>query len=297
MPDPLAGRYDDLAVGVLFGLAAAVVCLAAWALRRRRPGVTTPVVGLALAAAGAGGVAANGGVAATPALPWPAVAVAAGAAGALLADFDRRWRWAGLAPPLLAISAFGLYATVPDVEAAVVVLGAALPLALLGWLGPLGDRGPTAFGSLSLTDRGTRSGLPGSVRPDPPADRRPPPSLGVAGALAAAGLLVWTVAAGGGGRPGAVVGGLGCFGLLAVEPLARLLDPGRRGPLAALDPRLAPWSATAAHLLLVGVAARVVGRTETVRSALLVGALALAGALAVAVAVAQRVAYGDRTKP
>jgi hypothetical protein len=296
MPDPLAGRYDDLAVGVLFGLAAAVVCLAAWAWRRRRPGVTTPVVGLALAAAGAGGVAASGGAPATPALPWPAVAVAAGVTGALLADFDRRWRSAGLAPPLLAISAFGVYATVPDVEAAVVVLGAALPLALLGWPGPLVDRRATA-GAVSPTDQGTRSGLPGSVRPDPRAAGRPPPSLGVTGALAAASLLVWTVAGGGGGRPGAVVGGLGCFGLLAVEPLARLLDPGRRGPLAALDPRLAPWSAMAAHLLLVGVAARVVGRTETVRSALLVGALALAGALVVAVAVAKRVADGDRTRP
>jgi hypothetical protein len=248
MPDPLAGRYDDLAVGLLLGVAATLACLAVWAWRRRdRRGAPAPVVGLALAAAGAAGIAATDPPAALALrLPW--VAVVAGVAGALLADFDRRWRRRGLAMPLLAVSTVGIYLTVPDVEAAVVVLGAALPLTLLGW--------PVPF---------WRS--------------HPPPSLGVVGALAAAGLLVWTVASGGAGRPGSVVGGLGCLGVLAVEPLARLLDPRRRSPLAG---ERAAWTALAAQLVLVGVAARVVGRADTVAGALPLAALVLAAALAVA---------------
>jgi hypothetical protein len=273
MADALAGRYDDLAVGLLLGLVATLACLAAWAWRRRRrPGAPTPVVGVALAAGGAAGILATTGPPATLALPPPGIAVAA-VAGALLADFDRRWRRHGLAPLLLAVSAAGVYATVPDVEAAVVVLGVALPLALLGWPGPLAPGGVP---------------VPGP-RPGPP--RPPPPSLGVAGSLAAAALLVWTVAAGGAGRPGSVVGGLGCLGVLAVEPLARLLDPRHRSALARGP---AAWTALGAHLVLVAVAARVVGRAETVAAALPLAGLELAAALAVALASA---ATAERTPP
>src|SRR5919197_649783 len=145
MADPLAGRFGDLGAGLLLGVAGTLACLAVWA---RRPG-------------------------APPGLRWPAVAAAALVAGVLLADFDRGWRRPGLALPLLAVSTAGVYATVPDVEAALVVLGAALPFCLLGWPGPL-----------ALARRGRR-----------------PPSLGAAGALATAGLLAWTVASGGGGPP------------------------------------------------------------------------------------------------
>src|ERR671937_14086 len=108
MADPLAGRFGDLGAGLLLGLAGTLACLAA---RARRPGA--PVAGLALAGAAA------------------AVAAGAVAAGVLLADFDRRWWRHGLALPLLAVTAAGVYATVPDVEAALVVLGAALPFCLL----------------------------------------------------------------------------------------------------------------------------------------------------------------------
>jgi hypothetical protein len=265
VPDALAGRADDLAAGLLAGLAAALACLAVWAWRRRhRPGAPTPVVGVALAAAGGAGIVAATDPPATLALPLPWIAVVAGAAGALLAGFDRRWRGHGLAPLLLAVSAVGVYATVPDVEWALVVVGAALPLTLLGWPGPLAP-----------------GGVGGPRRRDRPA--QPPPSLGVAGSLATAALLAWTVAAGGAGRPGSVVGGLACLGVLTVEPLARLLDPRHRSALAR--PRVA-WTALAAHLVLVAVAARVVGRTETVAAALPLAGLALAAALAVALAAA-----------
>ena len=262
MPNPLAGRYDDLAVGLAFGAAATLSCLAVWAWRRDRE-APAPVAGVALAAAGAAGIAAThppAGLALRP--PW--IALLAGVAGALLADFDRRWRRQGLAVPLLAVSAAGVYLTVPDVEAAVVVGGAALPRVLLGW--------PVPFWRA-----------------------HPPPSLGLLGALAAAGLLVWTVASGGAARPGSVVGGLGCLGVLAVEPLARLLDRRHRSPLAG---ERAGWIALAVQLLLVGVAARVVGRADTVAGALPPAALALAGALAVALVASARIqrrAASDRS--
>jgi hypothetical protein len=262
MPNPLAGRYDDLATGLAFGAAATLLCLAVWAWRRNRA-VPAPVVGLALAAAGAAAIAASEvptGLALRP--PW--MVGLAGVAGLLLADFDRRWRRQGLAVPLLLVTAAGIYLTVPDVEAAVVVLGASLPPVLLGW--------PVPFWRA-----------------------HPPPSLGLPGALATAGLLVWTVASGGAARPGSVVGGLGCFGVLAVEPLARLLDHRRRGPLAG---ERAAWTALAAQLLLVGVAARVVGRADTVAGALPPAVLALAGALVVALAASARIqrrAASDRS--
>jgi hypothetical protein len=105
---------------------------------------------------------------------------------------------------------------------------------------------------------------------------------------------VWTVATGGAGRPGSVVGGLACLGLLAAEPLARLLDPRHRSPLDRLGRRWLPWSALVAHLLLVAIASRIVGRAETVAQALPLALLELAVALGVAVAVIRRPS-GQRT--
>jgi hypothetical protein len=255
MPDPFAGRYDDLAVGLAFGAAALLSGVAAWTWRRApRGGVVATLAGLAPAVAGVGALAATGVVPASPETGLsPVVAVAAAvAAGALLADFDLRRR-DGLALSLLAFSMAGVWATVPDVESALVVLGAALPPALLGWPSPL-----------------ARNGLV---------------SLGVAGALASAGLLVWVVTTDGAGRPGSMVGGLACLGVLGVEPLARRL--GGRGPGG---PPLPPLPLAAAHLALVAVAARVVGRRETVAQALPLALLALAVAVAVAVLALRRIA-------
>lgn len=269
MADALAGRSGDLGVGLLLGAAAALACLGAWAWRRR-PGAPAPVVGVALAAAGAAGIVAATDPPAALALPLPAVAAAAVVAGALLADFDRRWRRHGLAPLLLAISAAGIYATVPDVEAPLVVLGASLPMALLGWPGPLAPAGLPAPWRRPAAPRVAGAAAPAI-----------PPSVGVVGAVAVAGLLAWTVAAGGAGRPGSVVGGLLCLGVLVVEPLARLLDPRRRSALARGP---VAWTALGAHLVLVAVAARVVGRAGTVAAALPPAGLTLAAALAVALA-------------
>jgi len=263
MPDPAADRLAQLAAGLLPGLVAALTCLWLWWPRRER---TPAVAGLALAAAAVAGFALTG----PPgdlALAWPALLLVTVAVAAALASFDRRWRELGLLPALLAVAAAGIWATVPDVEAALVLLGAAVPLALLGRPGPLAGR------------------LPGAA------------AFGVAGSVAVAAVLVWTVASGGAARPGSVVGGLACLGLLAVEPVVRLLDPRRRSPLDPLErrPGLA-WAALAVQLVLAAVAARVAGRPERAATALALAALELGLALATGVVLARRSPASRRTR-
>jgi hypothetical protein len=263
MTDPAADRLAQLAAGLLPGLVAALTCLWLWWPRRER---TPAVAGLALAAAAVAGFALTG----PPgdlALAWPALLLVTVAVAAALASFDRRWRELGLLPALLAVAAAGIWATVPDVEAALVLLGAAVPLALLGRPGPLAGR------------------LPGAA------------AFGVAGSVAVAAVLVWTVASGGAARPGSVVGGLACLGLLAVEPVVRLLDPRRRSPLDPLErrPGLA-WAALAVQLVLAAVAARVAGRPERAATALALAALELGLALATGVVLARRSPASRRTR-
>ena len=263
MTDPAADRLAQLAAGLLPGLDAALTCLWLWWPRRER---TPAVAGLALAAAAVAGFALTG----PPgdlALAWPALLLVTVAVAAALASFYRRWRELGLLPALLAVAAAGIWATVPDVEAALVLLGAAVPLALLGRPGPLAGR------------------LPGAA------------AFGVAGSVAVAAVLVWTVASGGAARPGSVVGGLACLGLLAVEPVVRLLDPRRRSPLDPLEgrPGLA-WAALTVQLVLVAVAARVVGRPEAAATALALAALELGLALAAGAVLARRSSGSRRTR-
>ncbi|HWC43520.1 MAG TPA: hypothetical protein VHK02_16160, partial [Actinomycetota bacterium] len=139
-----AGRLVQLAAGLLPGLAATLACLWLWARRRNRP---PAVAGLALAGATAAGLVLTG-PRADPALGWPALAAVAAVVAAALAAFDRRWREPGLLPALLAVAAAGIWACVPDVEGPLVLLGAVLPLTLLGRPGPLASRWPgtVAFG-------------------------------------------------------------------------------------------------------------------------------------------------------
>jgi hypothetical protein len=84
--------------------------------------------------------------------------------------------------PLFAITAFGIWTTVPDTESARVLLGAAVPMAF-GTLPPVGARvhGPGAF-PLS-------------------------------------GLAIWVVAFGGEPRPASLIGGWACLGILVALPL------------------------------------------------------------------------------
>lgn len=119
-----------------------------------------------------------------------AVGVAVTGGGALVADFDLRWSARPLSPALVVVSLAGVFVTVPETKEALPVLGAALPLALLGW-------------PVNLT------------------------SLGAGGSLAATGLLTWTVAQGGTFRAASIVGGLACLGMLVAEPLGRLVQRNR----------------------------------------------------------------------
>jgi len=118
-----------------------------------------------------------------PALGWLRVAAPIVAVVSALAIR----RWGEVYPPqylglLFAISAFGIWTTVPDTEGARMLLGAALPMAL----GTIGSIGGSARGG---------------------------------GAFALTGLATWLVALGGETRPASIVGGWACFGLIVAIPL------------------------------------------------------------------------------
>jgi hypothetical protein len=263
MPGHAVDRLAELAAGLLPGLAAALACSWAWSRRRDRP---PALAGVALAAATAVGLALTNAPA-DPALAWPGLVLATAAVAAALITFDRRWRELGLMPALLAVTAAGIWATVPDVEAALVLGGVALAMALLGRPGPLAGRQPGVA------------------------------AFGIAGSVAVAAVLVWVVATGGAARPGSVVGGLTCLGMLAVEPAVRGLDPRHCSPLDPLErrPGLA-WGAVAVQLVLAGLAARVVGRPEGATTALALAALELGLALVAGTLLANRWPRDSRTR-
>ncbi len=86
--------------------------------------------------------------------------------------------------PMMAITAFGIWVTVPETEHARVLLGVSLPLAVA------------------------------TMRP---AHAR----LSTAGAFALAGMIVWVVAIGGDARPGSIIGGWASLGAMAILPFVR----------------------------------------------------------------------------
>lgn len=229
---------DTVPSRLAFGLAGlAVGGLAAGVFR------ASPILGIALAAPGSWVVASDGDltdVGLIRVLVWAVAAVGA----ALAADLDGRWRATGAPPILLAVSAAGVYFTVPETDEAAILLGGAAAVALLG-LGAVAN-------------------------------------LGSAGAFAAVGLLVWTVATGGAARPSSIVGGLGCLGLFLVEPLARLFAHGRSG--FEVGPR--SWrviSAVGAQVLLVAIASRWAGLQPVAETAALVVMAEFGVALAILV--------------
>lgn len=166
--------------------------------------------------------------------------------GLLVADFDRVNSRSGLGPVLVAVSTLAMYTSLPDTEEIAAVLGAALPLALLG--------------------------MPRVVA-----------SLGRAGACSTIGLLMWVAAVDGRARPGSVVGAMACLGVLVVEPLVRRVAPAR---WRARPPSAMSLRAILMVLLQFGVVAatsRVAG-LET--SAFAAGALSAIALTLAAVALA-----------
>jgi hypothetical protein len=172
-----------LTVGRRFGLVFGVGTLALGGWLARPPHDTARVIfGWLFLVAGAGVVAWRGGL---PDLGWvmlltPLLILGGGTALAL---------WSLKLPqevlgPMVAISAFGIWATVPDTEAARVLLGVSLPMAL------------------------------GTVRPVRAA-------ITYAGAFPLVAIMVWATAVGGEGRPASIIGGWACLGALIILPLYR----------------------------------------------------------------------------
>lgn len=171
---------------------------------------------------------------ALPAWAVALVAVAAVVAGTAGPVVDRRHR-PGVGPALLAGTAIGAWACVPDVEQVGVVAGAAVAVAVLALLVPL--------------------------------------RLGAAGAAAAAGLVLWAAAAGAPGRPAALVGATAGLGVLVIGVVALPHRPTMRAGLTAaagqallltvtsriagLRPTPLPALGIAAGALLIALAAAV----------------------------------------
>lgn len=172
----------SLAVGSSFSLMASLATLALGGWMARPPsGTARAPFGWALVAIGSVALVWRGGF---PEIGWLlAIAVVAIVTiGSTLAAWSTRLPQE-LVGAMLAMTAFGIWVTVPETEAARALLGASIPMAL-ATLRPFG---------------GAR--------------------FGYAGAFALAGLLVWVVATGGEARPASVVGGWACIGALAILPL------------------------------------------------------------------------------
>ena len=139
--------------------------------------------------------------------------------GPLVGRFDQGQR-NGDATLLLVISYLGVLVIVPDTDLAIVIAAAALPLALAG----------------------------------PPLQLA---HLGRGGALAATGLLMWTVATGGSARTSALVAGVAALGILIADPLARLVrDVAPTPPVARAITVAAQGVLCLGLAVLVGSAAR-----------------------------------------
>jgi hypothetical protein len=169
---------------VLAGLALLAIAGATFPWTRRIP--LLPVV---VALPGAWLIARSG----LPGPGWvvPLILVVIAVGGPLISSFDENASPSPLPIVLLAISVGGAWATVPDTEEALVLLGAMLAPTLLAW--PL---------------RIAR--------------------LGPVGAHALVAWLLWVTAWGGRGRAGSVIGAAAGLGLLVVAPLASWLAH-RRG--------------------------------------------------------------------
>jgi hypothetical protein len=188
-------------------------------------------------------------------IAWVRALVVAGAAvGAVAASrTDASWGPTGLIPVLYAITAFGVFAAVPDTEEAATLLGASAPGALCGW--PLGRA-----------------------------------RLGPAGAAGATALMVWVSAVGGRGRPPSIVGAVACLGLLATLPAGRwLADRWMDRSGCARDPAAPPpVLVLVAHATTVAVASRVAGISSELRVAVPAAAGATTAALAASTWLAGR---------
>jgi hypothetical protein len=145
-----------------------------------------------LYAPGAFMIAYHTNIAQAPDPSWmkPVVFGAITLGGLLVLDFDVARERRSLGPLLLVITIFAVYATVPDTEQIIALCGASVALIAYTVPTPIGSLGPEGVGA----------GL---------------------------GLLMWASAFDARGRPSALIGAVGCLGLLLAEPVGRFLVRGR----------------------------------------------------------------------
>jgi hypothetical protein len=172
-----------------------------------------------------------------PGPSWVRIVILAATPAGTAAVWSFERRWARLALPLLSVSTAGIYATTPDTEQILIVLGAVLGVTVVGWWPGLG--------------------------------------IGTVAAPAVAGLVTWTVAVDGRGRHSAIVGGLGCLGLLVAEPVAAALR--RRGrSVPRLGSLRAVVGGVVVQVAVVLVASRVAGLRPATGEALVIAVILLA---------------------
>lgn len=172
----------NFAVARRLGLAAGIVVLAAGGWATARAGAGVKLVGWLIVAGGATIVALRGGLVDRLELQVLTV-VTILTAGAALSEWARHLPQP-LVGPMLAITAFGIWATVPETEMARAMLGATIPMAV-ATLNPVAA------------------------------------TLFAPGAFAISGLVAWLAASGGAARPASIIGGWACLGLLLILPYCR----------------------------------------------------------------------------
>lgn len=229
-----------LALGIAL-LAAGPGAVAAAARARR----LTPVVatGIRAVAAVPGALVTADAAVGAATQPWvrPLVVATVLIGGAAVVSSDRATAPSGTALVCLVGTLVACYTTVPDTEQAGLLAGVAVPFVLLGFPVALAGVGP--------------------------------------GGYAVVGLLAWTAAVGGVGRPGAAVGTVAGLGVLLVLPAVRGLRGGRfRLPTRPLDPR--SLALVAVQAVVVVLTARVAGLRDSLTGAatLAVPVLVLAAA-------------------
>jgi hypothetical protein len=255
-----ADATADVATGaavLALGVGAAGALIALWA-PRARSGPWGSALRVLAAVPGAV-IVATAAATDRPGWAFPAVLAVTVIGGELVARCDGAHGGAGTPPVLLAVTACGVYVTTPDTEHAAVMLGAALPLALLGWPRPLA-------------------------------------SLGTAGSFVTAALVAWIVVLDGAGRDGAVVGALACLGMLVVDPVGRWIAArSRAGPgTPPISARRADLLLVVGHIALVLVCSRVAGLRTSAAVALAIAAVAYVVAASGWAAVARRTSDAGR---
>jgi hypothetical protein len=169
--------------------------------------------------------------------PAARVGLALVAVGAGLAIVDLQDRGGARLPAVLGLLTLGgIWLTVPDTEPVLAVAGVLGPTLLVA----------------------AASGGPGSRLLEP------------AASVMLVAVVLWAVAEGGRGRPGSIVGGVACLGLLVLEPVVRRV--GRRS--------LPPTALVVVHAGVVLVASRGAGLRTDAGAAALIGGAVLIGSAA-----------------